>query len=74
MDAKQGVRCLRIIQPKAAIPIHYNDYPVFKSPLTDFQQAAAEAELSTELHWLNHGDVYTFVVPDNDRVKTRIAK
>jgi L-ascorbate metabolism protein UlaG (beta-lactamase superfamily) len=69
MDAKQGIRCLRLIQPKAAIPIHYNDYPVFKSPLSDFQQAAAEAGLPTELHYLNHGDAYTFDVPDNNRAK-----
>ncbi len=36
MDAKQGVECIRWIQPKKAIPIHYDDYPVFKSPLADF--------------------------------------
>jgi len=63
MGAEQGIRCLRIIQPKAAIPIHYNDYAVFKSPLADFKQAAAEAGLPTELHYLNHGDAYTFNVP-----------
>src|SRR5215213_6252283 len=31
MDDEQGVEMLRIIQPEKAIPIHYNDYDVFKS-------------------------------------------
>src|SRR4051794_6280340 len=35
MDAKQGVAALRLIRPRRAIPIHYDDYPVFRSPLSD---------------------------------------
>ncbi len=30
MNAKQGVQAIRLIRPLTAIPIHYNDYPVFK--------------------------------------------
>src|SRR5204863_6430686 len=33
MDDEQGIEMMRIIEPKTAIPIHYNDYDVFKSPL-----------------------------------------
>jgi L-ascorbate metabolism protein UlaG (beta-lactamase superfamily) len=62
MDAKQGVQAVRIIQPQVAIPIHYNDYTVFKSPLEDFQKAVAEANLATEVHYLSHGETYTFAV------------
>jgi L-ascorbate metabolism protein UlaG (beta-lactamase superfamily) len=36
MDARQGVECLRIVEPRVAIPVHYDDYPVFRSPLSDF--------------------------------------
>jgi L-ascorbate metabolism protein UlaG (beta-lactamase superfamily) len=43
MDAEQGVEVLRMVQPKRAIPIHYNDYDVFKSPLVDFQRAVEAA-------------------------------
>ena len=32
MDGKQGVELMQIVQPNLAIPIHYNDYDVFKSP------------------------------------------
>jgi L-ascorbate metabolism protein UlaG (beta-lactamase superfamily) len=62
MDAQQGIRAIRLIRPKQAIPIHYNDYTAFKSPLEDFKRAVEEAKLETEIHYLNHGDTYTFEV------------
>ncbi|HEY9880004.1 MAG TPA: MBL fold metallo-hydrolase [Leptolyngbyaceae cyanobacterium] len=62
MDAKQGVEALRIIAPKVAIPIHYNDYTVFKSPLDDFIKAVEAAGLQSKVKYLNHGDTYTFQV------------
>ncbi len=37
MDAKEGLEMFRIINPKTVVPIHYNDYDVFKSALEDFQ-------------------------------------
>jgi L-ascorbate metabolism protein UlaG (beta-lactamase superfamily) len=62
MDAAQGIQAIRIIRPHKAIPIHYNDYTVFKSPLEDFVPAVAEAKLETEIHYLRHGETYTFQV------------
>lgn len=62
MDAEQGVEALQIVQPQLAIPIHYNDYDVFKSPLSDFQHAVAEAGLAGKVRYLSHGDTYTFSV------------
>jgi hypothetical protein len=32
-----------------AIPIHYNDYDVFKSPLSDFQRESQKQGLNTAL-------------------------
>jgi L-ascorbate metabolism protein UlaG (beta-lactamase superfamily) len=63
MDAKQGVEAIRIIRPHKAIPIHYNDYGVFKSPLEDFKRAVAEAGLADRVHYLSHGETYTIEVP-----------
>jgi L-ascorbate metabolism protein UlaG (beta-lactamase superfamily) len=63
MDARQGVEAIRIIEPRNAIPIHYNDYTVFKSPLEDFKRAVAEAGLEERVHYLSHGDTYEFEVP-----------
>lgn len=62
MDAKQGVEAVKLIAPKVAIPIHYNDYTVFKSPLEDFQRAIAAAGLEHRVRYLNHGETYTFSV------------
>jgi L-ascorbate metabolism protein UlaG (beta-lactamase superfamily) len=62
MDAKQGVEAIRIVEPRTAIPIHYNDYTVFKSPLEDFKRAVAEAGLEDRVRYLSHGDTYEFEV------------
>ena len=62
MDAEQGVEVLRLVKPKRAIPIHYNDYDVFKSPLADFQRAVEAAGLANRIHYLSHGETYTFTV------------
>jgi L-ascorbate metabolism protein UlaG (beta-lactamase superfamily) len=63
MDARQGVEAIRIIEPRTAIPIHYNDYTVFKSPLEDFKRAVAEAGLEDRVHYLSHGETYEFEIP-----------
>ena len=63
MDAGQGIEAIRMIEPRTAIPIHYNDYTVFKSPLEDFKRAVAEAGLEDRVHYLSHGDTYEFEVP-----------
>jgi L-ascorbate metabolism protein UlaG (beta-lactamase superfamily) len=62
MDAKQGVEALRILAPRKAIPIHYNDYTVFKSPLDDFIKAVQEAGLENRVDYLSHGETYVFDV------------
>jgi L-ascorbate metabolism protein UlaG (beta-lactamase superfamily) len=56
MDGRQGAAALQIIRPHAAIPVHYDDYTVFKSPLSDFQQAVAQAGLPTRIHYLDRGE------------------
>lgn len=60
MNGKQGVEMFNIINPKIAIPIHYNDYDVFKSPLEDFKAEIKKAGLDNRVHYLTHGDTYNF--------------
>jgi L-ascorbate metabolism protein UlaG (beta-lactamase superfamily) len=36
MDGKQGVDLLEMLRPRHAVPVHFDDYPVFRSPLSDF--------------------------------------
>jgi L-ascorbate metabolism protein UlaG (beta-lactamase superfamily) len=63
MDGRQGVEAIGIIGPRTAIPIHYNDYTAFKSPLEDFKRAVVEAGLEHRVHYLGHGESYEFEVP-----------
>jgi L-ascorbate metabolism protein UlaG (beta-lactamase superfamily) len=63
MDAEQGVRALKLIRPAVAVPVHYDDYGVFKSPLADFTRAAAAAQLDTDVKVLGRGETYDFTVP-----------
>ena len=62
MDAKQGVQLMQLIQPDVTIPIHYDDYDVFLSPLEDFKKAVDEAGLSGKVVYLDRGDGYRFAV------------
>ena len=62
MDDSQGVEAVKLIDPDKAIPIHYNDYDVFKSPLEDFQRAAEAAGLQEKMIYLAHGDTHNFRV------------
>ena len=62
MDGEQGVGLLKMLKPKVAIPIHYNDYTVFKSTSADFQREVRDAALETNVEHLRHGDTYTFDV------------
>ena len=63
MDAEQGVEAIRIINPRELIPIHYNDYDVFKSPLEDFKKAVEEAGFADRVRYLSHGETYNFEIP-----------
>jgi L-ascorbate metabolism protein UlaG (beta-lactamase superfamily) len=60
MDAEQGIRALRIVSPDVAVPIHYDDYEVFKSPLQDFVRAVEREGLSSRVRYLGRGERYEF--------------
>jgi L-ascorbate metabolism protein UlaG (beta-lactamase superfamily) len=59
MDDQQGVSFLRIVRPVTAVPIHFDDYTVFRSPLDDFRRAAAAADLDTEIRYVARGETIT---------------
>jgi len=64
MDDEEGVQMLNIVRPDAAIPIHYNDYDVFKSPLEDFKRTAEAAGWGEKMIYLAHGETHTFKLPE----------
>lgn len=65
MDAKQGLQLVQLIQPDVTIPIHYDDYDVFLSPLSDFKKEIEEAGLSDKVVYLDRKDAYQFEVKKN---------
>jgi L-ascorbate metabolism protein UlaG (beta-lactamase superfamily) len=62
MDAKQGVQLMQLINPEVTIPIHYDDYDVFLSPLSDFKKAIEDAGWGEKVVYLDRGDQYRFSV------------
>ena len=65
MDAAQGVEALRIVRPRHAVPIHFDDYTVFRSPLADFRRAVEAADdVRTQVHYLDRGEALRFTAED----------
>ncbi len=62
MDSEQGIEAIRIINPKLTIPIHYNDYDLFKSSLSDFRKEVMAAGLESRVRYLTHGQSFTFEI------------
>jgi len=62
MDDKQGVELIRLINPKLTIPIHFDDYDVFLSPLEDFKTEVDAAGLADKVVYLDRGDAFKFAV------------
>lgn len=60
MDGQQGVEAVQRLNPDVAVPIHFDDYDVFTSPLEDFLQAGAVAGLTDRIRVIDRGDRYVF--------------
>ncbi|RDW57860.1 MBL fold metallo-hydrolase [Aspergillus mulundensis] len=61
MDAKQGVELMRLVKPDVTIPVHYDDYDVFASPLGDFKEIVEREGLGGVVY-LDRGEEYRFAV------------
>jgi hypothetical protein len=55
MDADQGVDFLRRVQPRQVIPVHLGDYPAYRSPLSQFEDAARAAGFNDRLRVVQRG-------------------
>jgi L-ascorbate metabolism protein UlaG (beta-lactamase superfamily) len=63
MDGDEGVRAMRMVEPRLAIPIHYDDYTVFRSPLDEFRRAVDRAGLGEHVSYLSRGDSFEARIP-----------
>lgn len=64
MDAQQGTELVKTVKPNVTIPIHYDDYDVFASPLEDFKTEIEKAGFAGRVVYLDRGDEYRFKVRD----------
>ena len=63
MDAEQGVDFLRRVRPGTAVPVHHDDYPVFRSPLSAFLERAAGAGLGATIRTVRRGQTLDLTQP-----------
>lgn len=55
MDDVQGLDLLRRVRPATAIPVHHDDYGVFRSPLSDFLSRVSAAGLGKSVRTVSRG-------------------
>jgi L-ascorbate metabolism protein UlaG (beta-lactamase superfamily) len=58
MDGEQGADLVELIRPPVTLPIHYDDYTVFRSPLRDFEAAVDRRGVEEIVHPIFRGDTY----------------
>ncbi|KAK9420982.1 putative Metallo-beta-lactamase domain-containing protein [Seiridium unicorne] len=62
MDAAQGLELMKLMNPDLTIPIHYDDYSVFLSPLSDFKEKVKQEGWEDRVVYLDRGELYRFKV------------
>jgi L-ascorbate metabolism protein UlaG (beta-lactamase superfamily) len=56
MDARQGADLVELLKPPVTVPVHYDDYARFASPLGDFLAEVGRRQLPGELRTVGRGD------------------
>ncbi|MEV5898069.1 MBL fold metallo-hydrolase [Nonomuraea fuscirosea] len=56
MDGAQGAAWVGLIRPHAVVPVHFDDYTVFSSPLDDFKDHIEQAGLADRVVYLERGE------------------
>ncbi|MEU1369904.1 MBL fold metallo-hydrolase [Streptomyces sp. NPDC005803] len=63
MDARQGAELVRTLRPGKVMPVHYEEYGVMRSPLSDFLAEAARQGFADEVVHCARGDHFTWGNP-----------
>src|SRR3954469_21306191 len=59
MNGPQGADLVEMIGPPVTVPIHYDDYTVFKAPLSDFTSEVKRRGLPTTMRTVGRGETVT---------------
>ena len=65
MDDKQGADMVELIGPPVTIPIHYDDYTVFRSPLSHFLDEVRRRQFEGEIRTIARGETVTLPFRDD---------
>jgi L-ascorbate metabolism protein UlaG (beta-lactamase superfamily) len=56
MDGVAGADVLELVDPGLAVPVHYDDYGVFRSPLSDFRAEVERRGLGSVVRYVARGE------------------
>ncbi len=59
MDGEQGVDLLELLRPRQAVPVHFDDYSVMKSPLSDFVAEVERRKPPVAVTCVDRGETFT---------------
>ncbi|MEU8353224.1 MBL fold metallo-hydrolase [Streptomyces sp. NPDC048845] len=59
MDARQGADLVEALRPRHVLPVHYDDYTVMRSPLSDFLREAGRRGIASRVLRCARGDTVT---------------
>ncbi|MGI4894041.1 MAG: MBL fold metallo-hydrolase [Janthinobacterium lividum] len=60
MDGVQGADLLQLVAATSAVPVHYDDYGVFRSPLSDFRAEVDRRGLGGVVRYVGRGETTEF--------------
>ena len=61
MDARQGADLVELLAPRTTVPVHYDDYDVFRSPLSHAVTELRDRGLDSGLRVVHRGDTVDLV-------------
>jgi L-ascorbate metabolism protein UlaG (beta-lactamase superfamily) len=56
MDGRQGAQLMKLLEPRLTVPVHYNDYTCFGSPLSEFVAQARTRHPDGRICAVRHGE------------------
>ena len=62
MDGRQGADLVELLEPRVTVPVHYDDYRVFRSPLAVFTDECARRGVSSQVRTVARGEVMSLDV------------
>jgi L-ascorbate metabolism protein UlaG (beta-lactamase superfamily) len=64
LDGRGGRRLLEAVDPGYAIPVHHDDYAIFRSPLSDFTKALHGTPYAARVRYVGRGETRSLAPSD----------